>query len=47
MPAKKKNDLLKENGELKEDLRLVASFEERQEFVQKPYFDELEKRYKK
>ena len=38
---------LKENGELKEDLRLVASFEERQEFVQKPYFDQLEKRYKK
>jgi len=38
---------LKESGELKEDLSLVASFEERQEFVQKSYFDQLEKQYKK
>jgi 2-methylisocitrate lyase-like PEP mutase family enzyme len=38
---------LKEFGELKEDLNLVASFEERQEFVQKSFFDQLEKQYKK
>ena len=38
---------LKEHGELKEDLNLVASFEERQNFVQKPFFDELDSRYKK
>jgi hypothetical protein len=38
---------LKEYGELKEDLNLVASFEERQKFVQKPFFDELDARYKK
>jgi 2-methylisocitrate lyase-like PEP mutase family enzyme len=38
---------LKEYGELREDLNLVASFEERQKFVQKPFFDELDSRYKK
>jgi 2-methylisocitrate lyase-like PEP mutase family enzyme len=38
---------LKEHGELTEDLNLVASFEERQKFVQKPFFDELDGRYKK
>ena len=37
---------LKEHGELIEDLKLVASFEERQNFVQKPFFDELDDRYK-
>lgn len=35
------------HGQLSEDLSLVASFEERQEFVQKPFFDQLDKRYKK
>jgi 2-methylisocitrate lyase-like PEP mutase family enzyme len=38
---------LKKHGELKEDLNLVASFEERQNFVQKPFFDELDGHYKK
>jgi 2-methylisocitrate lyase-like PEP mutase family enzyme len=38
---------LKKYGELKEDLNLVASFEERQNFVQKPFFDQLDSRYKK
>jgi 2-methylisocitrate lyase-like PEP mutase family enzyme len=38
---------LKEYGELREDLNLVTSFEERQKFVQKPFFDELDSRYKK
>ena len=38
---------LKAHGELKEDLALVASFEERQQFVQKPFFDDLSERFKK
>jgi len=38
---------LQQHGELKEDLNLVASFEERQRYVQKPFFDELDKRYQK
>jgi 2-methylisocitrate lyase-like PEP mutase family enzyme len=38
---------LKEHGELKEDLNLVTSFEERQNFVQKPFFDGLDSLYKK
>ena len=37
---------LREHGELKEDPHLVATFEERQKFVQKPFFDELDKRYR-
>lgn len=38
---------LKTRGELHEDLNLVASFEERQRFVQKPFFDDLSEKYKK
>ena len=38
---------LKNHGELHEDLNLVASFEERQRFVQKPFFDDLSEKYKK
>ena len=38
---------LKTHGELQEDLNLVASFEERQRFVQKPFFDALSEKYKK
>ena len=36
---------LKEYGELKEDPALVATFIERQHFVQKDYFDSLEKKF--
>ena len=36
---------LQRNGELLEDANLVATFQERQDFVQKRLFDELEKRY--
>jgi 2-methylisocitrate lyase-like PEP mutase family enzyme len=37
---------LKANGELQEDPNLVATFAERQALVQKPFFDELEAKYK-
>ena len=36
---------LQRNGELSEDSNLVATFQERQDFVQKRLFDELERRY--
>jgi 2-methylisocitrate lyase-like PEP mutase family enzyme len=36
---------LKEGGMLEEDSGLVATFAERQKLVQKPLFDDLEKRY--
>lgn len=38
---------LQAHGELKEDLDLVASFQERQRYVQKPFFDGLSEHYKK
>ena len=36
---------LGKHGELKEDPTLVATFAERQALVQKPFYDELERRY--
>ncbi|ANN78176.1 isocitrate lyase/PEP mutase family protein [Bordetella flabilis] len=37
--------VLKRDGQLKEDPALVAPFQERQRLVQKPLYDDLEKRY--
>ena len=36
---------LRKHGELKEDPALVATFAERQALVQKPFYDDLERRY--
>ena len=36
---------LKVHGELQEDPRFVATFDERQSAVKKQYFDELEKKF--
>ncbi len=38
-------DALKRDGRLDEDPNLVAPFLERQRLVNKPLYDELEKRY--
>jgi hypothetical protein len=37
--------VLKRDGLIKEDPALVAPFQERQRLVQKPLYDDLEKRY--